>query len=273
MVHDAERSELLLTLATRDPELVLALLRHRLDALPRDPLVLAHPLEALTQPRPPRLLIAHAHRDIEEDMGCPPRLAVCVHAPERPRPKRAGLGEGDAGAAAVEHARACAAAWAKDWRRIRASIGARLRCPAHTVVMTCDPILARAFAALPGSALSVIGPAQVPRVRDPSVASRRPALALLSSVVHGRDDRQVCAATLAGLAQVEDLEDGDEREGGGATEGGGEAQARGEGSAPIGAGWLEFLRWRKVVLAHAHPGDRAALAARIGDTRAGGEGT
>ncbi|MCA9686124.1 MAG: hypothetical protein KC457_28385, partial [Myxococcales bacterium] len=66
--------------------------------------------------------------------------------------------------------------------------------------MAVDAAAARWVARLPGPAQALLGPAQVPRVHNLHAVCRRPALALLSMIMHGRDDRQIGVTALQGLA-------------------------------------------------------------------------
>jgi hypothetical protein len=90
------------------------------------------------------------------------------------------------------------------WPIYVSGIRARLRCPVTLVAVAPDPKVAR-WCAQPidlgrGRAVmsvAVIGPAEVPRVTDPTVAQALPELALLSVLAHRGDSDAVSLARVA----------------------------------------------------------------------------
>ncbi len=79
------------------------------------------------------------------------------------------------------------------WPVYAASLHARLRCQVCLLVVTDDPAVAewaaRPIATVqPGSPFVplVLGPEQIPRIRDAGEAAARPELAVLSALAHGR---------------------------------------------------------------------------------------
>jgi hypothetical protein len=99
------------------------------------------------------------------------------------------------------------------WPVYLAGLRARLRCEVALLVVTADASVA-AWASTPiptghpGWTLTplVLGPAAVPVIRDDTVASRSPELAVLSVMTHGHDPDAVAIAQAA-LVAVRQLED------------------------------------------------------------------
>jgi hypothetical protein len=95
------------------------------------------------------------------------------------------------------------------WPVYLATLRARRRCPACVLVVAPDPAVA-AWARAPidlgpgnaGFGVLVLGPAQIPVVRDLEQARAMPEVAVMSALAHGNDEfvgRDVVQAALAGI--------------------------------------------------------------------------
>jgi hypothetical protein len=99
------------------------------------------------------------------------------------------------------------------WPVYLATVRARRRCPACVLVVAPDAAVA-AWASAPielgpgneGCNVLVLGPAQVPVVREPDDARAIPELAVMSALAHGNDreiGQEVIGAALAGLGSFD----------------------------------------------------------------------
>lgn len=89
------------------------------------------------------------------------------------------------------------------WIATRPTLQARANCPPRLVLLVPTRRTADDFAReLPSAEL--IGPRQIPRVRSSKLARRRPELAVLAAVMHGRHDPEVARVAWLACAELPD---------------------------------------------------------------------